>query len=70
MPELPEVEAARRLAERLLAGRTLAGVATRPDPVIFQGISARRFAAVLAGRRVQAVRRKGKHLWLELDRRP
>src|SRR5206468_3553184 len=32
--------------------------------------SPRRVAAALRGRRVSAVGRKGKHLWLELDRRP
>jgi len=33
-------------------------------------VSPARFARALRGRRVTAVRRHGKHLWLELDRRP
>jgi formamidopyrimidine-DNA glycosylase len=70
MPELPEVENARRRAERALAGRRIVSVATRPDPIVFAGVSPRRFAQVLRGRRVVAVRRKGKHLWMELDERP
>jgi formamidopyrimidine-DNA glycosylase len=37
---------------------------------MYQGVTSRRFAATLTGRRVLSVRRRGKHLWLELDRRP
>lgn len=70
MPELPEVETARRLAERALRGRRIAAVAVRPDPIVFAGVAPSRFANALRGRLVLAVRRKGKHLWLELDRRP
>jgi formamidopyrimidine-DNA glycosylase len=70
MPELPEVETARRRAEHALRGRLIAGVAVAPDPIVFDGVAPARFAAALRGRRVVAARRKGKHLWLELDRRP
>lgn len=70
MPELPEVEDARRRAERALAGRRILRVATVPDPIVYEGVRPRRFAAAITGRRVEAVRRKGKHLWMELDRRP
>jgi formamidopyrimidine-DNA glycosylase len=70
MPELPEVEAARAMAERLLVRRRIAEVAARMDPVVFENAGPRRIVQALRGRRVEAVRRKGKHLWLELDRRP
>lgn len=70
MPELPEVEAARRRAERHLVGRRILAVSTVPDRIVFEGVSPRRFAASLRGRRVVAVRRRGKHLWIELDQRP
>src|SRR5947207_12813293 len=70
MPELPEVETARKLATRALAGRRIVEVATVVDPIVYAGVSPRRLAAALRGRRVTAVGRKGKHLWLELDRRP
>jgi formamidopyrimidine-DNA glycosylase len=70
MPELPEVEAARRLAERVLAGRRITEAAARLDPVVFENAGPRRVEQALRGRRVRAVRRKGKHFWLELDRRP
>jgi formamidopyrimidine-DNA glycosylase len=70
MPELPEVETARRRAERALRGRRIAAVAVVRDPIVYEGVTPSRFATALRGRRVLAVRRKGKHLWLELDRRP
>jgi formamidopyrimidine-DNA glycosylase len=70
MPELPEVESARTLAEGVLLRRRIAEVAARVDPVVFEGVSPRRLTLALRGRRVEAVRRKGKFLWLELDRRP
>jgi formamidopyrimidine-DNA glycosylase len=70
MPELPEVESARRRVERALRGRRIARVVTVEDPIVYEGVSPRRFAETLRGRRVLAVRRKGKHLWMELDERP
>jgi formamidopyrimidine-DNA glycosylase len=70
MPELPEVETQRRRVQRWLKGRRLAAVTVADDPVVFGGLSPRGLAAALRGRRVEAVRRRGKHLWLELDRRP
>ena len=70
MPELPEVERARKLAETHLAGRRICAVTTKADPIVYTGVTARRFARALTGRCVQAVRRRGKHLWFELDQRP
>lgn len=70
MPELPEVEAARRTAERVAVGRRIAGVHVVPDPIVFERVPADRIQRALVGRTVQAARRHGKHLWLELDRRP
>lgn len=66
MPELPEVETiARQLAE-LVTGRTIAAFAsdweriTEPEPVPL-------VAARLAGRRIEAVRRRGKLVVFALD---
>jgi formamidopyrimidine-DNA glycosylase len=70
MPELPEVEAQRRRVQRWLKGRRLAAVTVADDPVVLAGLSPRGLTEALRGRRVKAVRRRGKHLWLELDRRP
>lgn len=70
MPELPEVEAARRLAVRVAVGRRVVSVWCAADPIVVEGATPARVAAALRGRRVRAARRHGKHLWLELDRRP
>jgi formamidopyrimidine-DNA glycosylase len=70
MPELPEVEAARRAAQNVAAGRRIAAVWVADDPIVYEGVPPARFRRALVGRRVKAVRRHGKHLWLELDRRP
>ena len=71
MPELPEVEVVRRGLEAALVGRTICSV----EVIGSLGLrSVRRhlagpadFAAVLAGRTVLEVRRRGKYLWWVLD---
>ena len=70
MPELPEVEAARRVTAALAVGRRIVGVWCAADPIVFEGVTPRRVTAALRGARVRAVRRHGKHFWLELDGRP
>jgi formamidopyrimidine-DNA glycosylase len=70
VPELPEVETARRRAARKLTGRRIVAVATVSDPIVYERTSPRRLAKAVRGRRVVAVRRRGKHIWMELDRRP
>jgi formamidopyrimidine-DNA glycosylase len=70
MPELPAVERGRRLAERALVGHRIQRVATVHDAIVYTGVSPRRFASALRGRRVLAACRRGKFIWLELDRRP
>lgn len=70
MPELPEVEHGRRIAEQHLVGKQIAKVATVNDDIVYDGVPPRRFAAALKGRTVIAACRWGKHLWFELDERP
>lgn len=70
MPELPEVEFGRRVAETVGAGRIITTVRADRDPIVFEGVSPRRVQRHLTGRRVLAVRRRGKQLWMELDERP
>jgi formamidopyrimidine-DNA glycosylase len=70
VPELPEVEAARRVVARVARGRRIVEVECADDPIVFERVPATRWRRALLGRRVGAVRRHGKHLWLELDRRP
>ena len=70
MPELPEVEARRKVLEHHVAGRTITTASAAPDTIVYEGVKPRTFARALSGRKVLAVRRKGKQLWMELDRRP
>lgn len=70
MPELPEVERARRIAERNLVGKHITSVTTMQDNIVYNGVTPKKFANALRDRTVLAARRKGKYLWLELDRRP
>lgn len=70
MPELPEVEAARKAALRHLRGRRVVEVACRPDAIVLSGVSPRVVEKALRGATVENAGRFGKHLWLELDRKP
>ena len=66
MPELPEVETIARQLRGLVVGRTVSGFRanwhrlTEPEPAAL-------VAARLDGRRIEAVRRRGKLVVLELD---
>lgn len=70
MPELPEVETARRAAVPVAVGRRIVGVTVADDTIVFERVARARIRRALLGRRVRAVRRHGKHFWFELDRRP
>jgi formamidopyrimidine-DNA glycosylase len=70
LPELPEVETVRRRLQRALRGRRITRVRAVEDPVVYDAVTTSAFERALRGRRIEAARRKGKHLWLELDRRP
>ena len=70
MPELAEVERARRLAERVTVGRRIEAVWCDDDPIVFEGCTPAEVVGALRGARVEAAHRRGKHLWLALDRRP
>jgi formamidopyrimidine-DNA glycosylase len=68
MPELPEVEVVRAGLERHVVGATIARVdVLHPRPVRRDQRGPAGFAAALAGRRIEAARRRGKYLWLPLD---
>jgi formamidopyrimidine-DNA glycosylase len=69
MPEGPEVEFAARSLRRWAEGRRVEAVETDPRARrVFRPASPRAFAAGVAGGRVEAVRRAGKHLLLTLSR--
>lgn len=70
MPELPEVERSRKLAERVAAGRTITRIGVEHDDIVYDGVTPGRFRSALTGRHVVAAHRHGKQMWLELDRGP
>ncbi|MBM3985929.1 MAG: formamidopyrimidine-DNA glycosylase, partial [Planctomycetes bacterium] len=66
MPELPEVETIVRQLRPALTGRTVLRTDVRWARTIAHP-AARRFGAELAGRRITAVRRRGKYWIFDLD---
>lgn len=68
MPELPEVEVVRTGLARWVGGRTISGVCVEhPRAIRRHHEGDADFAGRLTGRRVEAVRRRGKYLWMPLD---
>ena len=70
MPELPEVERGRRLAEAVVVGRHIERVWCDDDPIVFDSVGPRRWRRALEGKRAEAARRWGKQLWIELAAPP
>ena len=70
MPELAEVEHARGVLERLAAGRVVTEAWCADDDIVVSGATCDEVTAALLGARVTGAGRRGKHLWIELDRRP
>ncbi|KAJ4953923.1 hypothetical protein NE237_030755 [Protea cynaroides] len=67
MPELPEVEAARRAIEEHCLGKKIKRSIVADDPKVIDGVSPSDFQASLLGKTIVAAHRKGKNMWLELD---
>jgi len=69
MPELPEVETVRRDLEPWVVGRRIVGldVDAATAPLLLGGVPVDEFRARLTGRRITALRRRGKYLCFELD---
>lgn len=68
MPELPEVEVVRAGLERHVVGATIDAVEVlHPRPVRRDHRGSTGFVAALVGRRIEAVRRRGKYFWIALD---
>jgi len=70
MPELAEVEYGRKVAAQAALGRVIKAVWCDDDDIVFDGVTPADMRGALVGRRVEAVSRRGKHLWFELDQRP
>jgi formamidopyrimidine-DNA glycosylase len=66
MPELPEVETIRRQLEPELAGRTIERLEVL-DERWSRPVDPGRLERAVAGRRIVALRRRGKYLLMELD---
>nr|WP_212754729.1 bifunctional DNA-formamidopyrimidine glycosylase/DNA-(apurinic or apyrimidinic site) lyase [Nakamurella aerolata] len=65
---MPEVEVVRRGLAEHITGRRIAAVQVHSDRAVRRHPGGRNdFAAVLAGRTIEQVRRRGKYLWLVLD---
>jgi formamidopyrimidine-DNA glycosylase len=66
MPELPEVETVRRSLTPLI-GKTISGL----EVGVFEGVlgetAPAAFAALVAGREITGLRRRGKYLFIDLD---
>ncbi|VAI93324.1 unnamed protein product [Triticum turgidum subsp. durum] len=71
MPELPEVEAARRALEEHCVGRRITRCAVADDSKVVVVAAGRvAFERAMVGRTIVAARRRGKNLWLRLDAPP
>ncbi|XP_073148948.1 formamidopyrimidine-DNA glycosylase isoform X4 [Henckelia pumila] len=70
MPELPEVEAARRAIEENCLGKRIKKSTVADDPKVIDGVSPSDFEASIVGKRIVAAHRKGKNMWLQLDSPP
>ncbi|MGH9638569.1 MAG: bifunctional DNA-formamidopyrimidine glycosylase/DNA-(apurinic or apyrimidinic site) lyase [Bryobacteraceae bacterium] len=66
MPELPEVETVVRSLRKVLPGRTAVRARCFSKLVTRGGLA--KTAAALAGRKVTGIRRRGKQIFIELDR--
>ncbi len=70
MPELPEVETARRRLEKITKGMKITQVYADQDRLCFDRDSPAKIKRSLEGAQVKGSGRKGKYFWLELNRKP
>lgn len=70
MPELPEVETARRAIEDNCIGKKIVRAIIADDSKVIDGVSPVDFKASLEGKTIVAANRKGKNMWIELDSPP
>ncbi|KAK8913589.1 Formamidopyrimidine-DNA glycosylase [Platanthera zijinensis] len=70
MPELPEVEAARRAIEEHCVGNKIRRCVVADDSKVIDGVPPSDLESALVGKTIVAALRKGKNLWLRLDSPP
>ena len=67
MPELPEVEVLRRDLEREVVGKKIKSVEVTGTRSVRRHKNKKEFIALLEGRKIVAVQRRGKYLVMRLD---
>ncbi|KAJ2336799.1 hypothetical protein GGI00_000632 [Coemansia sp. RSA 2681] len=67
MPELPDVERARRLLQARCVGRKIAKATAANDSIVFTNERGGELEALLASRKILDVGRRGKQFWLTLS---
>ncbi|RDX62650.1 Formamidopyrimidine-DNA glycosylase, partial [Mucuna pruriens] len=70
MPELPEVEAARRAVQDNCVGKKITKCVVADDSKVIDAVSRSDFEASVLGKLIVAAHRKGKNMWLQLDSPP
>ncbi|KAL2332484.1 hypothetical protein Fmac_020065 [Flemingia macrophylla] len=70
MPELPEVEAARRAVHDNCVGKKITKCVVADDSKVIDAVSPSDFEASVLGKLIVAAHRKGKNMWLQLDSPP
>ncbi|XXG52141.1 hypothetical protein AAC387_Pa03g0530 [Persea americana] len=70
MPEITEVEAARRAVEEHCVGKKIKKAIVADDSKVIDGVSPSHFQSSLVGKTIISARRKGKNMWLQLDSPP
>ncbi|KAJ1821556.1 hypothetical protein GGH91_004117 [Coemansia sp. RSA 2671] len=67
MPELPDVERARKLLQACCVGKKISNVTAADDSIVFTNERGRELETLLAGRKLLDVGRRGKQFWLTLS---
>ncbi|KAJ2492107.1 hypothetical protein IWW37_001684 [Coemansia sp. RSA 2050] len=67
MPELPEVERARKLLQTCCIGKEISSVTAADDIIVFTNERGHELEALLSGRKLLDVGRRGKQFWLTLS---
>ncbi|KAL8260874.1 hypothetical protein R6Q59_024923 [Mikania micrantha] len=70
MPELPEVEAARRAIADNCIGKKIKRSVVADDAKVIDGVSRSDFEASITGKTIVGAHRKGKNMWIQLDSPP
>ncbi|KAG0582130.1 hypothetical protein KC19_3G036200 [Ceratodon purpureus] len=67
MPELPEVEAAKRLVSSHCLGGTIVKAIVDNDVKVIDGLTPAQLQEALEGKKILTAHRRGKHMWLQLN---